>query len=164
MEIMDYKNTNWWKYLQEPMRDLVEESFVLLEREERMQEKLHDYSFVVFPMAKAYEGFLKKLFLDMKLIAERQYYGEHFRIGRALNPSLPKRYRAGWVYGKLVAACQGKEELPLAMWEAWKRARNRIFHFFPDHHEFISLEEARGLIGGISAIMDKALVGCRIFG
>jgi len=161
---MDYKNTNWWKYLDESMRDLVEESFVLLEREERLQEKLHDYSFVVFPMAKAYEGFLKKLLLDMKLIDSRQYFGEHFRIGRALNPSLPKRYRAGWVYGKLVESCGGRDELPLAMWEVWKRARNRIFHFFPDHHEFINLGEARGLVEEISDVMSKALVGCHVFG
>src|SRR3990172_6598924 len=142
----DYKKTNWWTYLDESMRDLVEESFLLLEREERLQESLHDYSFVVFPMAKAYEGFLKKLLLEMKLIDSRQYFGEHFRIGRALNPSLPKRYRAGWVYGKLVESCGGAEELPLSMWEVWKTARNRIFHFFPDHHEFICLEEARRLV------------------
>jgi len=161
---MDYKSTNWWKYLEEAMKDLVEESFVLLEREERLQEKLHDYSFVVFPMAKAYEGFLKKLLLDMKLIDSRQYYGEHFRIGRALNPSLPKRYRAGWVYGKLVAVCKGNEELPLLMWEVWKKARNRIFHFFPDHHEFISLNEAGALVRELSDVMEKALAGCKVFG
>lgn len=143
------------------MRDLVEESFTLLEREERLQGELHDYSFVVFPMAKAYEGFLKKLLLDMKLIDKRQYYGEHFRIGRALNPSLPKRYRAGWVYGRLVESCQGNEELPLFLWEVWKRARNRIFHFFPDHHEFISLEEAREMIEKLAEGMERALEGCK---
>jgi len=145
--------------LDESMRDLVEESFVLLEREEKLQEKLHDYSFAVFPMAKAYEGFLKKLLLDMKLIDSRQYFGEHFRIGRALNPSLPKRYRAGWVYGKLVQSC-GSEELPLFLWEVWKRARNRIFHFFPDHHEFINLNEAREMIERLAEGMERALEGC----
>ncbi len=147
--------------MDESMRDLVEESFTLLEREERLQGELHDYSFVVFPMAKAYEGFLKKLLLDMKLIDKRQYYGEHFRIGRALNPSLPKRYRAGWVYGRLVESCQGNEELPLFLWEVWKRARNRIFHFFPDHHEFISLEEAREMIEKLAEGMERALEGCK---
>ena len=161
----DFKQTKWWLYLDEPMRDLVEESFTLLGQEEsRLRqgsgEPRHDYSFVVFPIAKAYEGFLKKLFLDMGLISQSQYVGEHFRIGKALNPNLPKRYRSGWVFGKLVESCGGGAELPLRMWEVWKRARNRIFHFFPDHHEFIGLEEAGELVTGVAQVMDEAM-SCR---
>lgn len=157
----DFKQSNWWKYLQEPMRDLVAQSYELLEQEGRRVGKYeyHDYSFIVFPMAKAYEGFLKKIFLDLKFISVNQYAGEHFRIGRALNPNLPKRYRSAWVYGKLLTFC-GNEELPLHMWQVWKRGRNRIFHFFPDHHEFISYEEAEGLILEISQIMEEVLSGC----
>ena len=142
------------------MRDLVGESYELLEREEKMGGQLHDYSFVVFPIAKAYEGFLKKLFLDMGLISQSQYVGEHFRIGKALNPNLPKRYRSGWVFGRLVESC-GSPDLPLRMWEAWKRARNRIFHFFPDHQEFITLGEARELVERVSEVMEEAM-SCRI--
>ena len=141
------------------MKDLVEESYDLLEMSnvQSSMSNLHDYSFVVFPIAKAYEGFLKKLFLDMGLISQSQYVGEHFRIGKALNPNLPKRYRSGWVFGKLVESCGGGADLPLRMWEAWKRARNRIFHFFPDHHEFIGLKEARELVTGVSEVMGEAM-------
>ena len=78
--------------MEEPMRDLVGESYLLLEREERLNENLHDYSFVVFPMAKAYEGFLKKLFFDLGLINKRQYQGDRFRVGKSLNPNLPTRH------------------------------------------------------------------------
>ena len=140
---MDFENANWWKYLTDPMRDLAGESFILLEREEKLQEGLHDYSFVVFPMAKAYEGFLKKLFVDLK----------------ALNPNLPKRYQWDWVYDRLTLACKG-EETAMEMWEVWKKARNRTFHFFPDHHEFISLEQAKELIGEIADVMEKSLIQC----
>ncbi|OGC92691.1 hypothetical protein A2899_02590 [Candidatus Amesbacteria bacterium RIFCSPLOWO2_01_FULL_49_25] len=156
-----YRETNWWKYLEEPMQDLVKESFLLLERERGSRDGWHDYSFVVFPMAKAYEGFLKKLFLDLKLISRQQYFGEHFRIGRALNPNLPKRYRSGWVYGKLVDYC-GSEDLPLTLWGVWKKARNQIFHFFPDHHQFISLGQASRLIDELGGVMEQALRGCRL--
>lgn len=150
----------------EPMRDLVRTSFALLEREEShlrqgSGEPMHDYSFVVFPMAKAYEGFLKKVFLDMGLINKKQFLGDRFRIGKSLNPHLPVRYQWDWVYDRLAKYCGG-EELPLFMWETWKNARNKIFHFFPDHHEFISLNTARKLITEITQVMEKVLLGCRV--
>ncbi len=159
--MQDYQQTNWWRYLEEPMQDLVKESYLLLEREEKSKDGLHDYSFVVFPMAKAYEGFLKKLFWDLGLINKAQYQGDRFRVGKSLNPNLPKRYQWDWVYPGLVAKCKG-EELPSRMWEVWKQARNRIFHFFPAHHRFISLDQARELVGEVSSTMEAALAGCPI--
>ncbi|MDO8488279.1 MAG: hypothetical protein Q7S31_03110 [bacterium] len=155
----DYQNTNWWKYLEEPMRDLVKESYLLMEREEKGGGDLHDYSFIVFPMAKAYEGFLKKLFFDLGLINKRQYEGDRFRVGKSLNPNLPKRYQWDWVYIDLVDKCHG-EQLPGQMWDVWKRARNRIFHYFAGLHRFITLAEAKQLIGEMASTMEAALAGC----
>jgi hypothetical protein len=159
----EMEQTNWWKYSDDSIRDLMRQSFDLLEREEvrRINGELsyHDYSFVVFPAGKAYEGFLKKVFLDMKLITSKQYNGDHFRIGSALSPNLPKRYRTGWVFGKLINACKG-EGLPMAMWEVWKSARNRIFHYFPQHQECITLEEAKSLVSAIVVMMDRTMIGC----
>ena len=152
-------------YIDEAMKDLLQESFDLIEVEKKRlisgNLSYHDYGFVVFPAAKAYEGFLKELFLDLKLITRQQYQSDHFRIGRAMSPSLPKRYRVGWVYGKLVEFCQG-DSLPLQMWETWKRARNRVFHFFPQHQESISLQDAENLVSEITQVMDKCLLGCKI--
>jgi hypothetical protein len=160
----NWEGTNWWKYLDETLRDLMKQSFDLLKNEEKRlkdpnEKPYHDYAYVVFPAAKAYEGFLKKVFLDMKLLTVQQYYSDHFRIGRALSPTLPKRYRTGWVYGRLADYCGG-EMLPMQMWEVWKRARNRTFHFFPQHRECINLEEAGILVRDITEIMDKVLAGC----
>lgn len=160
------KMTNLYEgYIDSSMKDLLRESFDLIEHQkQRVAEgktEYHDYGFVVFPAAKAYEGFLKKLFLDLGLITRTQYLSDHFRIGRALSPSLPKRYRVGWVYGKLVNYCQG-EDLPLLMWQTWKRARNRVFHFFPHHQECVSLREAESLVLEIIEVMNKSLTGCGI--
>lgn len=141
------------------MRDLVKETYVMLAREEKNGDQLHDYSFVVFPMAKAYEGFLKKLFFDLRLINKKQYMGDRFRVGKSLNPNLPKRYQWDWVYKSLVDKCRG-EELPAQMWQVWKNARNRIFHYFPSHQRFITLVEAQDLIVAISQTMEAALLGC----
>lgn len=156
-----FEQSRWYQYMEEAMRDLARQTYELLNREELKvaggEKEQHDYAFVVFPLAKAYEGFLKKVFLDMKLINRRQYYGEFFRIGRALNPSLPKRLRSGWVYGRLVERSGGDTNMPNAMWEAWKKARNRIFHYFPDHHEFINLAEARVLVEELAGAMETAV-------
>lgn len=158
------ENANWWKYLDETMKELMGQSFKMVEREEAravLGESYNDYAFVVFPAAKAYEGFLKKLFLDMGLINRLQFNSDHFRIGRALSPTLPKRYRAGWVYGKLANYCGG-ETLPMEMWEVWKKGRNRTFHFFPHRLGNISLDTAKMIVEEIARMMETALVGCRV--
>lgn len=146
--------------MDEPMRDLMQASLLLLDREKKNTDGLHDYSFVVFPAAKAYEGFLKKLLFDLKMITRLQYQGDRFRIGKSLNPHLPKRYQWDWVFNRLAVQCRG-EALPLRLWETWRLARNRIFHYFPDHHEFITLAQAENLIETIQSTMTAALDGCR---
>jgi len=162
----DYQQMNWWNYAEQEMRELIKQSNDLLDQETKRREELsreayRDYSFVVFPAAKAYEGFLKKLFLDLKLISRQQYFGEHFRIGRALSPSLPKRYRSGWVYGKLIQN-SGGEELPMKMWEVWKKGRNKIFHYFPNFFEAINLEKARQIVIEIEDMMEECMMGFKI--
>lgn len=162
---MDFEQENWWKYLNGALQESMRQSLDLLEREkERLASgkflPYHDYSFVIFPAAKAYEGFLKSLFLDMQLITKQQFHSEHFRIGRALSPNLPKRYRHGWVYGKLSQYCQG-DTLPLQMWNTWKQGRNQVFHYFPDMQGWISLNQAEELVLQITTTMKAALLGCR---
>lgn len=143
--------------MDEPMKGLASQSYELLEQNGNKQ----DYSFAIFPIAKAYEGFLKKLFLDMELISQRQYIGEHFRIGKALNPNLPKRYRSGWVWDKLTQSCGGVE-LPLQLWEAWRRGRNKIFHYFPDEKAHIDWAEAREIVNNLAEAMGNAVTGCGV--
>lgn len=120
-----------------------------------------DYSFVVFPAAKAYEGFLKKLFFDLKFITEEDYYGKHFRIGKALNPSLPKVLRKDGVYDKIVKYCNGSV-LAEKLWEAWKQSRNLTFHWFPNEKNAITMDEAGERIEMIVSAIDMAFKECRI--
>lgn len=155
-----------WTYLDEGMKDLMQESYYLLGREEaHLQEPgvlpLHDYSFVVFPAAKAFEGFLKKVFFEMGFITKAQYKGDRFRIGRSINPNLPIRYRWDWVFGKMARFCRG-EELPREIWDVWKTARNGVFHFFPGHARFVTLEEAKGLLVRLVETMERVLAGCAL--
>lgn len=152
----------WWSYLEEDLQELLKQAFLLSEKVESWGETFHDYAFVVFPASKAYEGFLKKLFLDMKLIDENDYFGKHFRIGKSLNPTLPPRYRNDdWVYDDLVNFCKGKN-LPDFLWETWKDCRNLVFHWFPNEKKAITLDQAKRKLTKVVEAIDMAFSTCKI--
>lgn len=152
----------WWEYIESDLKELLNESEILVDHVSKWEIKFHDYAFVVFPAAKAYEGFLKTLFHDLGFINDNDYFGKRFRIGRALNPSLEPRFREEEsIYDKLENYCQGKE-LPEALWNMWKRGRNMSFHWFPNEQNAISFEEAKRIVNDIFDTMDLAFVECKI--
>ena len=112
-----------------------------------------DYSFLVAPFAKAYEGFLKVFFLKLSLISEKQYNSDRFRVGKVLNPALQNKKWS--VYRKLKEK-QGGEELAERLWQAWKNGRNLIFHYFPHNLHRLTLEQAEQRIAGITTAMKEA--------
>lgn len=161
MELNSLEQKVWWGYLDESQRELLAESVLLLQREESGGDNFHDYAFIVFPAAKAYEGFLKKLFLALGLINQDQYEGRHFRIGKALNPSIEDRFKDGeWVYENLKSECS--QTLPDILWETWKESRNLVFHWFPNHKNAITLPEARARVEMIISAIERAFKECRI--
>lgn len=154
--------------MEEDLQELLKESFLIQEVLKGMgadlpagKNKFHDYSFVVFPAAKAYEGFLKKLFLDLKFITDADFYGKHFRIGKALNPSLPKEIRHEGVYDKIIKYCQG-HTLADKLWDAWRLSRNLTFHWFPNEKNAITIEEAGERIEMIIGAIDQTFKECPI--
>jgi hypothetical protein len=121
-----------------------------------------DYSFVVFPFAKIYEGFLKKLFLALGAINDYQYNNDRWRVGRALNPQLEKEFRhTESVYDHLVNLCGGGE-LADELWRVWKKGRNQIFHFWPGRTKPLPFGEAKEIVAEIEAVMEKSLEECKI--
>lgn len=154
-----YKKKLWWVNLENDVQELLEESFLLLKLFEEESGKFNDYSFVVFPAAKAYEGFLKKLFLDNGFITEEDYFGKRFRIGKALNPYLEKEIRNESVYDKVVAYCGGKTLADL-FWETWKSCRNVVFHWFPNEKNIVTLPEAGQKLEMIVRAIDEAYKAC----
>jgi hypothetical protein len=153
---------NWWQYLEKDLQGLLREAILLIEKVSLWDEKFPDYSFVVFPAAKAYEGFLKRLFLDRGFISEEDYYGKRFRVGKALNPSLEKRLRAKEsVYDKIVQFCGGKD-LGDKMWNTWKVCRNLLFHWFPKEKNAINFEQSKKRVALIIETIDAAFDGCKI--
>ena len=115
---------------------------------------INDYSFVVAPAAKAYEGYLKDFFFDLDIIDENSYHSDRFRVGKTLNPSL--RYKRYSIYRKLADLHDNGEQLAEKLWSAWKQGRNEIFHYFPGNVKKLTKTEAEDRIGLIlQAIIDS---------
>lgn len=152
----------WWSYLEEDLAELLNESFLLLDTVGSWNEKFHDYSFIVFPAAKAFEGFLKKLFLDLGFISNEDYYGKRFRIGRALNPQLEKRFRADESIYDRITVFTGDKVLGDELWQTWKQSRNMVFHWFPEERNAITYEEAKLRIEMVIASIDRAYKECKM--
>jgi len=107
-------------------------------------DNISDYSFLVAPIAKAYEGFLKDFFLKLHVIDQYSYESDRFRVGKTLNPSL--RYKRFSIFQKLSDLDVRGEELAEILWNAWKHGRNEIFHYFPGNIKTIDRADAEDRI------------------
>jgi len=153
---------NFWQYLDFTQQNLIKQSFYLLDWAENNKDKLHDYSFVVMPAAKAFEGFLKKLLFDLNLISYNKYNGEYFRIGKALNPQLEhiKSLKNECLYNELCAKCN--ESTAKILWQTWKKCRNRLFHYFPKEQQVFTLNEAKQRLKTLIDAIELALTACKL--
>lgn len=157
----ELQNKVWWSYVHEDLRELILESALLVDRVGSWNEKFHDYAFVVFSAAKAYEGFLKTLFLDLGFITTEEFYGKRFRIGKSLNPALEENRERDSVYDRIVNFCGGKA-LADEMWETWRVSRNLLFHWFPDEKNAIDFVSAQNNVEKIINTIDLAFKECKI--
>ena len=66
--------TDFWKYLSQKQKDLIHQGdFIRHEVIEEGKYNFDDYAFMVFPYAKAFEGFLKQLFKDIGFLTQEDY-------------------------------------------------------------------------------------------
>lgn len=132
------------KYVSGHQEELIIDVEIILKRLQ-IKDPISDFSFLVSPIAKAYEGFLKDFFLRIGIISDEEYESDRFRVGKTLNPSL--RYKRFSVYQKLSDFHEKGEELAETLWDAWKFGRNEIFHYFPNNYKSLSQNEAEDRIG-----------------
>lgn len=156
------KTSFFWNYLSAGQKGLIEEGLYLLEDIKTHPDgRITDYSYLVFPFAKAYEGFLKKLFLDLGFIPQQVYDSDRFRIGKALNPHLEKLLRHESIYDKIISIC-GNNNLAEELWNVWRKGRNLVFHYFPHNELALSLTDAENIINEMLAVMDRAVIECKV--
>jgi hypothetical protein len=161
MQLVDRTST-LWAYLQPEIQALVVDCEILIDivEEDTVSQKITDYSFVVFPIAKAYEGFLKRLFMDIGIIEHDEYYSDEIRIGRILNPKYQKELsNAFTIMGRRSAQ---KQDMLQLLWDVWKKGRNLVFHFFPHNYRRLTREEAVGTVREVVDAMDMAIQSCDI--
>jgi len=132
------------KYLfNQEQKDFVTDVSVILSCIKKF-DHISDYSFLVAPVSKTYEGYLKDFFLHIGLIDQYAYKSDRFRVGKTLNPSL--RFKRFSIYQKLIDLDEKGEELAEILWTAWKYGRNEIFHYFPGNIKKIDRAEAENRI------------------
>lgn len=148
-----------WGYLDPELKGLIYDGELLINHADVIKNKVSDYSYLVFPFSKAYEGFLKRLFLDLDLIKEDGYYGEDIRIGRILNPQYVHEHEN--IFNKLCSA-SGEKGTVMAerLWKIWRHGRNLVFHYFPHNFRRLSFKEASDLIDDIINAMSDAVGVC----
>lgn len=139
-----------WQY------DTVYMAYQLWKRELQQQTRLPDYTFVVFPASKAYEGFLKDFLLKLELIDEPTYSSRRFRIGRAINPDVsPSQRDRFWLYDNIKHQCG--EALAKQLWYTWLECRNHLFHYFPHSDQPLTLLQAREKLDQVTAAIQATL-------
>lgn len=130
-------------YLSADQKKLTQDVEILLGKL-KDQNDLSDYSFLVSPISKAYEGYLKDFFYKLNIIDQYNYASDRFRVGKTLNPSL--RYKRFSIFQKLSDLDEKGEELAELLWDAWKYGRNEIFHYFPNKVKNITFSDAEARI------------------
>src|SRR3989344_7364273 len=155
--LMDYlinKESQFWSYLSQGQKDLLDEGLYLMDdiiRDQAYQFK--DYSFLVFPFAKAYEGFLKQIFKDKGLISRLDYISDPLRLGKLMSPNLIIKLGDKSLYKKIQE--QYSQELAEKVWNIWKNGRNQIFHYFPHNLKAISFSDSRTICMDIIRTMEE---------
>lgn len=145
-----------WNYLSEPKRVLAGDGvFLLQDSANHIDQEPTDYSYLVFPFAKLYEGFLKDLFLDLDIIDRRDYESDHYRIGKALSPNLARKLGRRSAY--LQIENRFGKDLATRLWHTWKNGRNLVFHYFPHNYRALTLEQAKRLVEQLVETMDQAV-------
>jgi len=156
MEVVK-RSSALWDYLPQDLKELIEDGEQLLDEASDMK-SVSDYSFLVFTFAKTYEGFLKKLFWDLQLIDENDFYSDDIRIGRILNPNYIRGEKS--VYQKLAAHEKGGQDISQRLWKIWRKGRNRVFHYFPKNFRKLTYRQAREIVFEFAGAMDAAIKRC----
>ena len=144
-----------WHYLSQTQKDLIDEGQYLMN--DVIQDhayRFKDYSFLIFPFAKAYEGFLKQLFKDIGFMSHLDYISDHLRLGKLLSPHLIMKLGDKSLYEKI--RLNGGRELAETIWKTWKLGRNEIFHYFPHNVRAVTFDEANMTVDNILQTMEMA--------
>jgi hypothetical protein len=146
-----------WEYLSDWEQILADDgAFLVRDSAVHKNQEPTDYSYLVFPYAKLYEGFLKDVFRDLGIISEQDYRSNHFRIGKVLSPNLVRRLGKRSAFGHI--RDRYGMELAELVWRAWKEGRNLVFHYFPSDFRMLSQKQALICITTLIQAMQEVVI------
>jgi len=159
-DLSDFISPELFTFLLPEQRDDIQDSLRLLDHFQLPAPnglKLpQDFAFIVFPMGRSYEGFLKLFFVNLGLLQDEHFRSKYFRIGRSFNPDIKMHLRDEvWLYDDVQQ--HTSEEIARRLWQVWLSARNHLFHYFPDDRYEVSYSEARRLVEEVIAAMEDAI-------
>ncbi len=150
-----------WQFLSPSMRVLVGDGeFLIEDSKKHIDQEPTDYSYLVFPFAKLYEGFLKQLFLETQIMSTEDYKSDHFRIGKTLSPTMASRLGKHSAYAQI--SRRFGEPLAAHLWHMWKEGRNLVFHYFPHNYRALTRDQAVDLSRHIVETMEEAVRDMRV--
>ena len=133
---------------------LIKTIFTTYDSNEIFNRLINDFSIVVFPSAKAFEGFIKKLLLAINLITQKEIKEDPYKsIGKIINGEQIQK--------KILDKKRDRSVLKLLVAQ-WDFCRNVILHYDLDQPEIINKEEAFKKIEDIYEVMKrcyKAFIG-----
>jgi len=153
LNLLVLRTSDFWQYLSQNQKDLIlEGQYLMNDVIKNRAYHFKDYSFLVFPFAKAYEGFLKQIFKDVKLISHLDYISDHLRLGKLMSPNLVSKLGEKSLYYKISKkyGC----DLADKIWSCWKQGRNQIFHYYPHNLKAVSFRETEKIIDEIIQVME----------
>jgi len=150
-----FKTSDFWFYLSQTQKDLINEGLYLMNDVIKNHAyNFKDYSFLVFPFAKAFEGFLKQVFLDIKFISHLDYISDHLRLGKLLSPNLVNKLKERSLYKKIKD--KAGQDLADKIWNAWRLDRNQVFHYYPHNIKALTFSQAESIIDNILSTMEES--------
>lgn len=158
--LQDFLTPELFTFLLPEQRDDIQDSLRLLDHfshpDKHGLQDPNDYAFIVFPTARAYEGFLKLFFKHLGVLGSEHYRSKHFRVGRSFNPDIKMHLRDEvWIYDDVSHATS--EEIARRLWQMWLSGRNHLFHYFPDDRYQVNYGEAKSLVEDLIQVMEDAL-------
>lgn len=151
---------DFWVYLSKPQQNLILEGNYLMNNViKQTAYTFQDYSFLVFPYAKAFEGYLKMIFFDAGFISHLDYISDHLRLGKLMSPNIADRLGERSLYNKV--KLNVNEALADMIWDGWRLGRNEIFHYFPHNLRSISITQAEGIVDQLIQTMQQTYIGLK---
>lgn len=152
---IEWKNEEFDKFVGSDLLELYRDSCVLLEqnkKEGQIFPALSDYSIIILPIAKVYEGILKKILVEAEIIGEEEIrINPGINVGHYFNPVGNNK-----IFNHIKDHARDRV-VPHIIYATYQECRNQILHYDPHKDNRIkNIEDVEFYVKRIMHAIDKA--------